>query len=104
MQALRVEREFVDRAFTGETLPVRLEIENTGRLPVAWVEMEEIVPLPLGERPLPVHVFAMGPKERRPFEYTIRCGHRGYYELGPLRARSLPRSNVRNVTTSSFRS
>lgn len=35
---LRVQREFVNRAFTGDRVPVSYSIHNEGWLPVPWLE------------------------------------------------------------------
>lgn len=86
--ALTVQRAFVDRSFAGEQVTVELIVENTGLLPIAWVEMEEIMPPSLGEAVFPVQVFSLGPHQTKRFSYTVACRRRGYYELGPLRAQT----------------
>lgn len=85
-QGLRVRRRFVDRAFAGEEVLVQLRLENTGYLPVTWLEIEEEVPAGLAGEQRPVHVLGLGPRQRRDFSYTVHCRSRGYYQLGPLRA------------------
>ena len=34
LKNLKTERRFIDRAFHGDTVPVRLNVRNTGRLPI----------------------------------------------------------------------
>jgi len=85
-RGLRVRRRFVDRAFAGEEVTVQLRLENTGYLPVTWLEIEEEVPAGLAGEQRPVHVLGLGPRQRRDFSYTVYCRSRGYYQLGPLRA------------------
>jgi uncharacterized protein (DUF58 family) len=83
-RALRCRRRFVDRAFTGESIPVELIVENTGPLPVSWLAMDEVVPSYLGESPAP-QVFGLRGHEERRFTYAVDCRRRGYHALGPLR-------------------
>jgi uncharacterized protein (DUF58 family) len=48
---LAVERRLTDRAFPGDTVEVELAIENTGRLPIPWVEVHERLPTALAMPP-----------------------------------------------------
>lgn len=81
-------RRFVDRAFTGDRVPVRLTIENAGWLPLLWLEIDELVPLGLRVAPFGRRVVALGPRETWRTEYTLICHRRGRYHVGPTTLRT----------------
>jgi uncharacterized protein (DUF58 family) len=85
---LRVTRRFSPRAFCGEQVTVDLELHNGGRLPIPWVQVHESLPVDLISPPRAQAVASLAPGERRRLRYTLDCRKRGYYALGPLRARS----------------
>jgi uncharacterized repeat protein (TIGR01451 family) len=76
----------------GDTVAVIVNVRNTGRLPVAWVLMEDLLPRrALAQRPPALEVageptkLAMLPAGgTRPLLYQVTCRRRGYYQLGPL--------------------
>jgi len=85
LDKLRIKRVFTDHVFLGETVLVTLNWNNTGRLPLPWVEFSESVPpgLRIGE---PVQqVITLAGRQNREFSYQVQAGRRGYYCLGPLR-------------------
>lgn len=82
---VEVERLYTDRAFTGDSVTVRLLVRNTGLLPLPWLEMSESVPLDLREEPFPTQVFSLSSHGRKDFAYQLYCRRRGYYRLGPMR-------------------
>jgi uncharacterized protein (DUF58 family) len=85
LKRIRVQRRFSDHAFLGETVPVELEIDNTGWLPVPWLRVDETDPqtLMVGN---PVHeVISLKPRERTSLRYELIGRRRGYYEIGPAR-------------------
>lgn len=88
LQRLRIERRFVNRAFTGESVPVELAVINTSLLPLPWLEIDESVPLDLRREPFPGQVVTLGPRGRRVFHYDLHCRRRGSYEIGPLRSQT----------------
>jgi uncharacterized protein (DUF58 family) len=78
------EREFIDHAFVGEKINVRLRVENAGWLPLPWMELREALPVELGgSRPFQ-RVTQLPGREKVRFEYTLEALKRGYYQLGPL--------------------
>jgi uncharacterized protein (DUF58 family) len=85
---IEVKRRFIDHAFPGEDVDVRLRISNRGALPVPWLEMEEELPPALTREQPPVRVLSLLPGGRRDYTYTVRCRRRGYYTLGPLTAQT----------------
>ena len=47
LKNLAVRRSFLDKAFVGQTIPVRLTLANESRLPAPWVQLQERTPLEL---------------------------------------------------------
>ncbi len=81
---LILKRTFYARAFLGETIDVRLEIENDGWLPIPWVQIVESIPAQLRAGDSVKRVFSIRGKKSKTFDYQVRAMRRGYYKLGPL--------------------
>jgi hypothetical protein len=88
MAALTVQRSFVSHAFLGETIPVRLELQNQTRLPMPWLRVGESLPSDLASTDQISRVYTLRPRERVTIDYSLRCLRRGYYPVGPLRLTS----------------
>lgn len=88
MPSLRVGRRFVGRAFHGEKVAVELTVNNTGRLPILWLEVHESMPVSLVSPPFYREVISLSPREQRTLRYELTGRRRGYYSIGPLRLRS----------------
>jgi uncharacterized protein (DUF58 family) len=84
LKAVRYVRTYADRAFLGEPVTVRLEVENSGWLPVAWLRLHDSLPVELAAHRVFQEVVTLGPHERREFTYTLNSYKRGYYRIGPL--------------------
>jgi uncharacterized protein (DUF58 family) len=82
--AIQFCRTFTNRAFLGEDIPVRLEIINSGWLPVPWVRLHEGLPVDLSGPESFQRVISLGPRERKSFEYVLEARRRGYYPIGPI--------------------
>jgi len=80
-------RRYDDRALLGDEVTVTLEVENRGILPVTWLQLEEILPVNLASPPFYRVLIALGPREKRTFTYLLSCRQRGWYSIGPLKAR-----------------
>jgi uncharacterized protein (DUF58 family) len=85
LKNVRVHRRFDDHAFLGATVPVELEIENTGLLPVPWLRVDETNPVGLQAGNPVRQVISLRPKERVAVRYEVQGRQRGYYEIGPAR-------------------
>ncbi len=75
----------------GAVVPIEVEIRNTGRLPIAWLLAEDLLPRQAlmfrppalevdGER---LEVMLLGSGQARYLRYRLKCNRRGYYQLGP---------------------
>ena len=88
VRRLTVARHFLDHAFVGQTIPVRVAITNQSRLPIPWLRLEERVPLDLKD--IAAYKIALSVAGRATTEhtYTLSCKRRGYFALGPLSLRT----------------
>ncbi len=85
LKGLAYTRHYERHAFLGDTIPVAVEIRNTGRLPCAWVVAREWVPVVLGGSLRVAHALSLAPGERRTIRYELQGRRRGLYQLGPMR-------------------
>ncbi|MFN8514976.1 MAG: DUF58 domain-containing protein [Thermomicrobiales bacterium] len=83
VRQLSGERRYVNRAFTGDRVEVRLTVRNGGWLPLLWVEIDELQPLNLRAAPFERRVFGLGSHDTWTTEYSLLCQRRGRYEIGP---------------------
>ena len=81
---LHLERRTV-RAQVGTPLEGRIRVTNRGRLPKAWLEVEELTDLP---QPDSGRVITLASREVRGWRHFVACRRRGIYHLGPVRVRS----------------
>lgn len=84
LDAVRFRRTFVNHAFLGESVPVKLEVSNAGWLPVVWLRVHESLPIELAAPNFVQRVVSLGAHGRELLEYTLRANKRGYYRIGPL--------------------
>ena len=84
LRHLDLRRDYVDRAFPGERVDVKLEIRNRGLLPVPWLRIHDSLPLRLKSPAFYQSVLSLLPFERRELCYELHCRRRGHYHLGPL--------------------
>lgn len=76
----------------GQSVAVVIVIENTGKLPIAWVLIEDLLPrtaliydppaLQVTGRRLQLAMF--NGRGRRTINYQLTCHRRGYYQIGPM--------------------
>jgi uncharacterized protein (DUF58 family) len=78
------ERKFEKRAFLGEEVPVRLEIRNSGWLPIPWLLVYESLPVELAAGTSIKRVLSLGPHGRTEVVYKLVAYKRGYYPVGPF--------------------
>ncbi|SRR5579883_2584518 len=88
------------RVFFGETITLRLSVENRKLLPLPWLEVEDEFPELLSlqggrldphfkpRRMLLVNAFSLWWYQRVTRRYQVRCTARGVFTLGPLTLRS----------------
>jgi len=82
----------VGEAEIGDTVEIVDSIRNTGRWPIAWVLVEDVLPPEIqvfkparleveGKR---VEVFRLASEATHELRYRLRCRRRGYYQIGPM--------------------
>jgi uncharacterized protein (DUF58 family) len=88
------------RVFFGETVTLRLGVENRKLLLLPWLEVEDEFPEPLTlqggrltphfkpRRMLLMNTFSLSWYQRVTRRYQVRCAARGVFTLGPLTMRS----------------
>src|SRR5687768_16546363 len=86
IRQLRLERRYLDRAFTGDDVRVELRLRNDGALPVPWLSVREPLPVELAGPSPQGQVISLGGREEWRHDYAFRARKRGYYNIGPLRA------------------
>lgn len=84
LRAVSMRREYQDRAFLGEEVPVRLHVRNIGLLPIPWLRLHESLPLALISPAFVRKGVSLWPGEETTLEYRLDCRRRGFYRLGPL--------------------
>ena len=84
MTQVRTRRHFQSHAFLGEKIKVDLHVQNTGWLPVPWLELRETLPVALVGPNSFQSVIHLGPHGEAHFEYSLEARKRGYYPIGPL--------------------
>lgn len=83
------------RAFTGETVDLRLEVHNRKLLPLTWLNVVDMFPadLPVQDKDLMTNptthqselrtFWMVGPFQRIHRRFSIQCAQRGFYKYGP---------------------
>ncbi len=79
-------------ATVGDSVAVVVTVENRGKLPIAWVLLEDLLPkeaimfdppsLKVTGRRVLLSMLAAGAKKQ--LLYQLACNRRGYYQLGPV--------------------
>ena len=88
------------RAFIGDTLDYTVSLTNEKIVPLIWVDMQDTFPADLelmgaslrasGSELTKEHriTTSLLPFQRVSWKYSLRCDHRGYHRIGPVRLRS----------------
>lgn len=71
------------RVFAGSPLRVAIEIQNTSRSAASLVMLEDRLPATLGRAARAVLGGLRG-RQRQTISYTVHCGRRGRFHIGPL--------------------
>ena len=78
-------------ANVGDTVAVVIRLENTGRLPVAWVLVEDLLPRRALVQPPSLQVKGhriqlamLWGRGQNTLFYQLKCNRRGYHQIGPL--------------------
>lgn len=81
-------RRFDHKVFPGETVPVRLELENRSLLPAVWLRVQDYYPIEVAEFNAFSHIISLAPREKTRLNYNLKAHKRGYYTIGPLHVSS----------------
>lgn len=84
LQNVTCDREYQDRAFPGERVPVTLRVRNGSLLPLPWLRISDSAPIQLKAPTFFRSVTSLLPHESLTLGYELDCRKRGYYHLGPL--------------------
>lgn len=84
MSRLYCGRSYNRYAFWGETVPITVQLQNRGWLPMPWVQLSETIAVQLRQGSNSQAVLALAPKKSAQFTYQIQARQRGYYQIGPL--------------------
>jgi uncharacterized repeat protein (TIGR01451 family) len=79
-------------AEVGQSVAVVVNVRNTGRLPIAWVLMEDLLPRSallynppsLGVKGSRLQLASLRRGAGHGMLYQLECNRRGYYQIGPL--------------------
>ena len=94
-------KPYYTRAFPGEEVPLRIEIENRKLLPLSWLRVQDpwpkavgpddedlLAPTHIPDEGLLTNVFSLRWFERARRAYTLKFRKRGVYTVGPARLQS----------------
>ncbi|NLG49461.1 MAG: DUF58 domain-containing protein [Chloroflexi bacterium] len=84
LRSVEVHREYLNRAFLGDQVQIRLNIRNKSWWPLPWLRVHESLPIHLKSPNFFRSVFSLWCKEQRTLDYELDCRRRGYYDIGPL--------------------
>ncbi len=84
LSAVQFERKYDDHVYLGKSVPVRLELKNTGWLPVLWLRVRDLLPIEIMPTQSFQQVISLGPYESQTVGYVLEPYHRGCYPVGPL--------------------
>ncbi len=88
LETLHSQRSFPQRVFLGEDIPVKIEVQQRGWLPLVWLRLQDHLPPGLGWNGTSRQVVSLAPRGHASLHYQIYASRRGYYRLGPLRMSS----------------
>lgn len=84
VSSLTYKREFVQRVFPKEVIPVRLEVQNQSLLPVVWLRVHDLLPMEISATRSFQQVVTLGPRQKLELTYILTASKRGYYPVGPV--------------------
>ncbi|MBX3014172.1 MAG: DUF58 domain-containing protein [Caldilineaceae bacterium] len=88
LRQLDVFRLMTDHAFLGEKPVVKLRFVNHSWLPLAWLQIQEQIPLDLKDASEYNKIVTIAGRSTFDHEYQLACKRRGYYSVGPLQLRT----------------
>ncbi len=75
----------------GTLVPIEIEIENRGKLPIVWLLAEDLLPRSalqfnppaLGVEGSRIKLMLLRAGQKQWVQYQLRCNRRGYFQIGP---------------------
>lgn len=84
LSRVTVERRLATHAFTNEVVRAELTLTNHTWLPLAWLQVQDAVPLELKDQADYRVALSLGARSSVTHAYTLFCKRRGYHTVGPL--------------------
>ncbi|MFN8441087.1 MAG: DUF58 domain-containing protein [Caldilineaceae bacterium] len=85
---LQITRTVPERAFAGQRVEAKVAIANQSWLPIAWLLLQERVPVELRDEADYQIVLSVGSHSQVEHSYSFNCRQRGYFPIGPLSVNS----------------
>ncbi len=63
-------RRYDHKAFPGETVPVRIQLENNSILPAVWLRVQDYYPIEVADTSSFSEIVSLGPREKTSLEYN----------------------------------
>ena len=84
LKHIRVKRVFNDHVFPGETVPVKIDLDNRSWLPAIWLAIRDLHPVDLSEIKAFKHIISLPARKTLQLGYELKATRRGYYAVGPM--------------------
>ena len=84
LQQISVARHFPANAFLGETVPIKVTVNNRGKFALPWLRVQEGLPWELRSGAGLNEVIALPARQSTVLHYPVRTRRRGLYRIGPL--------------------
>lgn len=81
---LQFTRIFENKAFSGESVPVKIEIKNRSVLPAVWLRIQDYFPIEVADQRQYHQIITLVPHQQIELNYQLKAQKRGYYPIGPL--------------------
>lgn len=81
---LQYQRDFQNKVFPGEIVPVKIRLKNKGFLPAVWLRVQDLFPIEIADTRHFYQVITLGPRESLNLDYVLKARKRGYYAVGPM--------------------
>ena len=84
VEKVEMERDYPEKAFVGEHIPIQIKLHNRARLPAVYLQLEDQSPPELSGARLAQQVISLRGGEHGAIQYELVTHKRGLYEIGPV--------------------